>query len=146
MGKRVWSDETREQVRQMFTEDGLSYGQIAERLGMSRDMVAGLVNRLKLTGKGRNPSHGGHGRRRTQAGARPFASASPQSLIDLGRTCCAWPIGDPKDRDFRFCGTPTDDRGPYCIAHRQKAYTAAQPRERREKPADMHRDRRGSWS
>lgn len=142
MGKRVWSDEARERVRTLFTTEGLSYGQIAQRLGMSRDMVAGLVNRLKLIGKGRNPAYGGHGTR-LQAEVRPMKTAD--SLIDLARACCAWPIGDPKDADFRFCGTPSEGRSPYCLAHRQKAYTIAQPREKRERSNEERRDRRGLW-
>jgi GcrA cell cycle regulator len=143
MGKRVWSDEQREQVRHLFTTDGLSYGQISQRLGMSRDVIAGLVNRMKLTGQGRNPAHGGHKNRKIVEQAPTALKAAASSLIDLGRACCAWPIGDPKDADFRFCGTPTDDRSPYCLAHREKAYTVSQPR--REKSVEDRRDRRGLW-
>ncbi len=141
MGKRVWTDETREQVRTLFTHDGLSYGQISQRLGMSRDAIAGLVNRMKLTGQGKNAAHGGHKNRRPLEAA-PLKAAK-QSLIDLGRACCAWPIGDPKDADFRFCGTPIDDRSPYCIEHREKAYTVPVKRER---PAEDRRDRRPNWN
>jgi GcrA cell cycle regulator len=144
MGKRVWSDEQREQVRQLFTTDGLSYGQISQRLGMSRDVVAGLVNRMKLTGQGRNAAHGGHKNRKIvveQEQQTPLKVAS-NSLIDLGRACCAWPIGDPKDADFRFCGTPVDGKTPYCLAHREKAYTVS---EKRDRSAEDRRDRRGLW-
>ncbi|MBM3532392.1 MAG: global cell cycle regulator GcrA-like protein [Alphaproteobacteria bacterium] len=145
MGKRVWTDETREQVRTLFTQGGLSYGQISQRLGMSRDVVAGLVNRMNLTGLGRNPAHGGHKKRKlaVEPHEAPFKTAS-DSLIDLGRACCAWPIGDPKGADFRFCGTPTDGRSPYCLAHREKAYTASEPR--RERTAEERRDRRVPWA
>ncbi|MBL8689604.1 MAG: hypothetical protein JNL04_10915 [Rhodospirillaceae bacterium] len=144
MGKRVWTDETREQVRHLFVDDGLSYGQISQRLNMSRDVIAGLVNRMKLTGQGKNAAHGGHRKRKPREAAAAPLKAATQSLIDLGRACCAWPIGDPRNADFRFCGTPTDDRGPYCIEHRQKAYTVA---EKRERPADERRDRRiAAWS
>ncbi len=144
MGKRAWSDEIRAEVRRLFTDEGLSYGQISQRLGMSRDVVAGLVNRLKLTGKGRNPAHGGHGKGRRVEEARPLKAAT-DNLIDLGRACCAWPIGDPKNPEFRFCGTPTEGRSPYCLAHRQKAYTVSQPREKCAKPEDGLRDRRALW-
>lgn len=30
---------------------------------------------------------------------------------------CRWPIGDPKQRDFRFCGCQRLSVGPYCEAH-----------------------------
>ncbi len=144
MGKRVWTDETREQVRHLFVDDGLSYGQISQRLNMSRDVIAGLVNRMKLTGQGKNAAHGGHKKRKPQEAAPVPLKAATQSLIDLGRACCAWPIGDPKDANFRFCGTPTDDRGPYCIEHRQKAYTVSEPK--REKAASDERRRIAAWS
>ncbi|MBM3545883.1 MAG: hypothetical protein FJX54_02930 [Alphaproteobacteria bacterium] len=147
MGKRVWTDEMREQVRTLFTQDGLSYGQISHRLGMSRDVVAGLVNRMKLTGQGRNAAHGGHKKRKLTAELQeqqvPLKAAS-NSLIDLGRACCAWPIGDPKNADFHFCGTPTDSRSPYCLAHREKAYSASEPK--RERAAEERRDRRVPWA
>jgi GcrA cell cycle regulator len=113
---------------------------------MSRDVVAGLVNRMKLTGQGRNPAHGGHRKRKMAAEpahAAPLKAAS-NSLIDLGRACCAWPIGDPKSADFHFCGTPTDGRSPYCLAHREKAYSASEPK--RERASDDRRDRRGLWA
>ncbi len=144
MGKRIWTDETREQVRHLFVDDGLSYGQISQRLGMSRDVIAGLVNRMKLTGQGKNAAHGGHKNRKPQEAAPVPLKAATQSLIDLGRACCAWPIGDPKDAGFRFCGTPTDDRSPYCIEHRQKAYTVSEPK--RERAASDERRRIASWS
>lgn len=142
MGKRVWTDETREQVRTMFIADGLSYGQISQRLGMSRDVIAGLINRMKLTGQGKNAAHGGHKKCGEKAASERPLKAATQSLIDLGRACCAWPIGDPRDAGFRFCGTPTDDRGPYCIEHRQKAYTV--PEKREKQPVDDRR--RAHWS
>ena len=144
MGKRVWSDETREQVSRLFAIEGFSYGQISQRLGMTRDVVAGLVNRLKLTGKGRNAAHGGHRKRQQKVEDRPLKAAA-SSLIDLGRACCAWPIGDPRDPEFRFCGTPIDGKSPYCLAHRQKAYAVSQPREKREKTHEERRDRRALW-
>jgi GcrA cell cycle regulator len=138
MGKRVWTDATREEVRRLFTVDGLSYGQIADRLGMSRDTVAGLVNRMKLAGQGRNAARGG--RRKPAPDAAPKAATA--NLIDLGRGCCTWPIGDPKSPAFAYCGAAIDGRGPYCVAHRRKAYTAPDRRERGED----RRDRRGLWS
>ena len=33
-----------------------------------------------------------------------------------------WPIGDPKQPDFRFCGHPQHEGKPYCTAHCAVAY------------------------
>ncbi|UTC29682.1 cell cycle regulator [Bajunvirus bajun] len=44
--------------------------------------------------------------------------------LDLKQGACAWPIGDPQDGAFSFCGRPTTDRRPpYCAAHRRMAFT-----------------------
>ena len=40
---------------------------------------------------------------------------------DLGPGRCCWPCGDPKDRDFGFCGAAAPD-GPYCESHAQRAF------------------------
>lgn len=124
MGKRVWTDETRTQVRDWFTKQGLSYGQIAHRLGVSRDVVAGLCNRLGLTGQGRTQGRGGWAARKAEE------TSDPSPLIELGRTCCAWPVGDPKKNGFRFCAQPIEGRGPYCSGHRKLAYSPPEPRKR----------------
>ncbi len=44
------------------------------------------------------------------------------SLLDLNEQTCKWPIGDPLNPDFHFCGrTPKDDH-PYCEFHARRAY------------------------
>ena len=37
-------------------------------------------------------------------------------------SACLWPIGDPGDPDFHFCGAPTVPGKPYCASHCAKAY------------------------
>jgi GcrA cell cycle regulator len=41
----------------------------------------------------------------------------PCTLLELGRHNCRWPIGDPQDETFRFCGAIALDGCPYCRAH-----------------------------
>jgi GcrA cell cycle regulator len=38
-------------------------------------------------------------------------------LIDLTDTMCHWPIGDPRDDDFHFCGAQKSRAVPYCNHH-----------------------------
>jgi GcrA cell cycle regulator len=67
------------------------------------------------------------------------ASAKIATLVDPGPTttvveqvcaltagACRWPLGDPRDRDFRFCGDPVVEP-PYCEHHRALAYLAPRP-------------------
>ncbi len=35
---------------------------------------------------------------------------------------CLWPIGDPGDEDFHFCGEPALSGKPYCAEHCARAY------------------------
>ncbi|MEM6624681.1 MAG: GcrA family cell cycle regulator [Pseudomonadota bacterium] len=39
------------------------------------------------------------------------------SLLELTERTCKWPIGDPTDDDFAFCGLPAVPGKPYCEHH-----------------------------
>lgn len=48
-----------------------------------------------------------------------------RSLMQLRNNHCRWPCGDPKTKDFYFCGDPSADLlagQPYCLAHGMIAY------------------------
>jgi GcrA cell cycle regulator len=38
-------------------------------------------------------------------------------LLDLKDHMCRWPVGDPKEADFRFCGRRRVEDRPYCACH-----------------------------
>lgn len=52
------------------------------------------------------------------------------SILTLSDTKCRWPIGDPGDEDFHFCGRHSDSGVPYCEHHSSLAYQPAQSRRR----------------
>ena len=35
---------------------------------------------------------------------------------------CSWPVGNPGDRNFHFCGEPSAPGKPYCAKHCAVAY------------------------
>ena len=43
-------------------------------------------------------------------------------LVDLKESQCRWPIGDPQDEHFHFCGKSKSDVGPYCEYHAEIAF------------------------
>lgn len=46
-----------------------------------------------------------------------------KQLIDLTDTCCHWPVGDPREAGFFFCGAVVRVEGdPYCAAHMHRAH------------------------
>ena len=55
-----------------------------------------------------------------------------RTLLELTEETCRWPIGDPGQADFFFCGGRTISSLPYCSYHSRVAY----------QPPNMRRDRR----
>ena len=47
------------------------------------------------------------------------------ALIDLTERMCKWPIGDPREDDFTFCGRTTNGVTPYCQNHASMAYQSS---------------------
>ncbi len=43
-------------------------------------------------------------------------------LTELREGTCRWPLGDPKDENFRFCGCDSVVGMPYCEHHARMAY------------------------
>lgn len=42
---------------------------------------------------------------------------TPVPLLDLGAHQCRWPLGDPREAGFGFCGCPVQDGSRYCPEH-----------------------------
>ena len=60
--------------------------------------------------------------------------AERKSILQLTEFTCKWPVGDPTQEDFYFCGRRSETGMPYCDHHARVAYQPAQDR-RREKRA-----------
>ncbi|MCR9127902.1 MAG: GcrA cell cycle regulator [Alphaproteobacteria bacterium] len=66
--------------------------------------------------------------------AQRLPSGEYATVLTLREGMCKWPIGDPADTEFRFCGRHSGVGNAYCEAHAQMAY---QPQaKRRRKPSD----------
>ena len=70
--------------------------------------------------KPRRPCGGGITVRRPTLGAA--ASYGAAALAELPDHACRWPIGDPADKHFCFCGLRKGIGESYCKAHRARAY------------------------
>jgi GcrA cell cycle regulator len=55
-----------------------------------------------------------------------------KSLINLGPRDCRWPVGEPQDADFFFCGAASDDGCSYCPSH---TWRSIEPRKERSRAA-----------
>jgi GcrA cell cycle regulator len=59
----------------------------------------------------------------------------PVTIMELRESMCRWPIGDPTQSEFRFCGAKKlPGQGPYCSCHSGIAYQGQH--ERRQRPAN----------
>lgn len=119
-----WTSDKIKQLKKLWTK-GKSTVEIAKELGISKNSVIGKVHRLDLTAR---PSPI---KKKTVAVA-PKKVVVPKkkkldegcSLMDLKANSCRWPIGEPNDEDFHFCGKATSMGKPYCEEHCKVAYTS----------------------
>jgi GcrA cell cycle regulator len=167
MGKRGlhmgWTDERVALLRKLWTE-GLSASQIAKQLGgVTRNAVIGKVHRLGLAGRA-TPSRPA---KRPVRNARPrvigpmaprlrpasslplvvipdlepikFEDGKTATVLSLNESMCKFPIGDPTDVNFAFCGRGSVT-GPYCADHARLAYQPSQAKKRRvSEPDELRR-------
>ena len=125
---------------------GYSYGKIAEVVGRSRNAIAGQMTKVRGKGTyGIGPMRVRPGSRKLlpqtvkvklQQKApvrRPpvlgfkkpptpildvvIADSAPVTLINLKPHHCKYPIGDPRDEEFRYCGKTRKSNHPYCAEH-----------------------------
>lgn len=117
-----WTPEKIKQLKKLWAK-GKSTVEIGRELGISKNAVVGKVHRLELDAR---PSP-------IKKAAAP--APKPQktklghnkgymTLLDLKLNSCRWPIGEPKDADFHFCGKDTVTGKPYCAEHCKIAYTS----------------------
>ncbi|KCZ48327.1 GcrA family cell cycle regulator [Hyphomonas pacifica] len=66
------------------------------------------------------------------------ADGEPASILTLRDSMCKWPIGDPADPKFAFCGRKADC-GPYCAEHAKVAFQPARKRDTRKGEYDYVR-------
>jgi GcrA cell cycle regulator len=132
-----WSPDAVARLEALWRAGELSAAAIARTLGVTRNAVLGKVHRLGLSrGDSRraairtSPQPAPTRKRRTvtrPAGDRrgpvaPNDLALVADLAALPRDGCHWPVGDPAQPGFGFCGRPMAGAGPYCDAHRRMAY------------------------
>lgn len=55
------------------------------------------------------------------------------SLVELSERSCRWPIGDPEDQQFGFCGLPAAPGKPYCAGHALQAFQPLTSRRERDR-------------
>lgn len=145
-----WTTERIDQLRH-FVIAGLTCSQIAAAIGVSRNAVIGKIHRLGI-GPGRpaasparscpprvrRPRHAPQSRllqlfaaeapclaENTDSATSSIDTTQRCSLIAVAQGKCRWPIGDPCDANFLFCGNEAVTGFSYCAGHARMAYRLA---------------------
>jgi GcrA cell cycle regulator len=142
----MWTEE-RIALLQKLWGQGYSASQIANQLqgGLTRNAVIGKIHRLGQRPEGAArprptravaPAHPGRRpvdarRAAPQVAQQPEWAARPFRRVDepglatsttLEAHMCRWPIGDPDETGFSFCGRGSEPGRPYCPGHSRLAY------------------------
>jgi GcrA cell cycle regulator len=126
-----WTDEQIDLLTNLW-KSGWSASQISRKLGgASRNAVLGKIYRLRLAGEQQLGRAGGPSVRSPSGPRKPRMSMRAAvceeqtpglaNIVTLEAHMCRWPIGDPQDSSFTFCGRSAS--GVYCGQHRAAAYT-----------------------
>jgi GcrA cell cycle regulator len=115
----AWTEDKIKQLKKLWNK-GRSTIEIAKELGISKNSVVGKAHRLELANR---PSPI---KKKTTAVKKAEVQKPKEkcTLMDLKLSTCHWPIGDPCDEDFHFCGKQTMTGKPYCTEHCKLAYTS----------------------
>lgn len=132
-----WTNKNVKTLTTMWSK-GKTSADIAEKLGdVTRNAVIGKANRLGLE---KRPSP----IKKTNTKKKPVTKTNKQkvkamaeeknilvqeeirgsfSILDIKECMCRWPIGDPKEKGFHFCGKRVaDENCSYCEDHADEAY------------------------
>jgi GcrA cell cycle regulator len=60
-----------------------------------------------------------------------------KTILQLTERTCKWPIGDPGDEEFHFCGRGSQTGMPYCEHHARIAYQPLHERRRERRVQRM---------
>lgn len=130
-----WTDEQVERVGVMI-RDGKTFSQIADVFKTTRSAIASVCKRKNLREKPvTNVERNARTRAATKKRVRKSVAPTPvatnartavpremlggagRAVLNLRAESCRWPIGDPHDANFRFCGEQRDVGVPYCAHH-----------------------------
>lgn len=105
------ADWTPEKIATLIAlwNDELPTSEIGRRLGITKNAVIGKVHRLGLP-------------KRRPTVCEDIEDPQVIRLDSLTSGMCSWPMGNPGEDGFHFCGAPSVASKPYCAKHCAIAY------------------------
>ena len=137
-----WNQQKVEDLKKLWNE-GVATSRIGEQLGFTKNAVIGKAFRLGLERRQNSRKKTAHSQSVSSVTLYRETSAPVHSQIAPKRAVtrkrekfsfkksivgtgsfksCQWPIGDPLEEGFHYCGGQNIPTKPYCIDHYKKAY------------------------
>ena len=137
-----WNQQKVDDLKKLWNE-GVATSRIGEQLGFTKNAVIGKAFRLGLERRQnsrkkttqsqplssitmyRETSVPGHSQitPKREVTRRREKFNFKKSIVGTGSfKSCQWPIGDPLEEGFHYCGGQNIPTKPYCIEHYKKAY------------------------
>ncbi|MDB3863886.1 hypothetical protein N9325_03485 [Alphaproteobacteria bacterium] len=136
-----WNQQKVEDLKKLWN-DGVATSRIGEQLGFTKNAVIGKAFRLGLERRQNSrkkisqpTSFSSTTLYRETSSSSSSISVKKEpirrrekfsfkkSIIGTGNfRSCQWPIGDPLEEGFHYCGGQNIPTKPYCIEHFKKAY------------------------
>ena len=137
-----WNQQKVEDLKKLWNE-GVATSRIGEQLGFTKNAVIGKAFRLGLERRQNSRKKTAHSQSVSSVTMYRESSAPSHSQITPKREVtrrrekfsfkksivgtgsfksCQWPIGDPLEEGFHYCGGQNIPTKPYCIEHYKKAY------------------------
>lgn len=132
-----WTEDRVTLLKKLWGE-GRTAAEIAKELGgVTRNAVIGKAHRLKLSNRvspiQQNTKKSVKSAETKKPPSRTKAVLKREedikiigvSMAELKERMCRWPVGDPREPGFQFCGCDSVAGLPYCDDHAKIAYQAA---------------------
>ena len=137
-----WNQQKVDDLKKLWNE-GVATSRIGEQLGFTKNAVIGKAFRLGLERRQNSRKKTSHSQsvssvtmyRETSAPGHSQIAPKKEvtrrrekfsfkkSIVGTGSfKSCQWPIGDPLEEGFHYCGGQNIPTKPYCIEHYKKAY------------------------
>jgi GcrA cell cycle regulator len=136
-----WNQQKVEDLKKLWN-DGVATSRIGEQLGFTKNAVIGKAFRLGLERRQNSRKKISQPASFSSTTLYRETSSTPssisvkkdpvrrrekfsfkKSIVGTGNfRSCQWPIGDPLEEGFHYCGGQNIPTKPYCIEHFKKAY------------------------
>ena len=136
-----WNQQKVEDLKKLWS-DGVATSRIGEQLGFTKNAVIGKAFRLGLERRQNSRKKISQPtsfssttlyRQTSSSSSSISVKKEPirrrekfsfkKSIVGTGNfRSCQWPIGDPLEEGFHYCGGQNIPTKPYCIEHFKKAY------------------------